>query len=312
MIKSAVLKRILQMIPVLIGVSFLTFMLIYLAPGDAVRTMYAASGNIPNEAELNERREELGLNDPLLVQYGRWLSKAARGDLGRSYSMSKDVSVLISSRILPTVKLTLLSLALMLIIAIPLGLLSAVYKDTLIDYLIRGVTFFGISMPNFWVGLLLLYFISLQLKLLPVVASGTGFKKMILPALTLAIAMASKYARQLRAIVLEEINQDYVLGARARGESESAILWKHIFPNVLLPLITLLGLSLGSLLGGTAVVEIIFSYQGLGSFAIQAISAYDYNLIQAYVLLVAIIYMCVNLIVDLLYAKIDPRIRLKN
>ena len=300
------------MIPVLIGVSFLTFMLIYLAPGDAVRTMYAASGNIPNEAELNERREELGLNDPLLVQYGRWLSKAARGDLGRSYSMSKDVSVLISSRILPTVKLTLLSLALMLIIAIPLGLLSAVYKDTLIDYLIRGVTFFGISMPNFWVGLLLLYFISLQLKLLPVVASGTGFKKMILPALTLAIAMASKYARQLRAIVLEEINQDYVLGARARGESESAILWKHIFPNVLLPLITLLGLSLGSLLGGTAVVEIIFSYQGLGSLAIQAISAYDYNLIQAYVLLVAIIYMCVNLIVDLLYAKIDPRIRLKN
>ena len=166
-------------------------------------------------------------------------------------------------------------------------------------------------MPNFWVGLLLLYFVCLKLGLLPVVSAGTGFKKLILPAITLAFAMASKYTRQVRTAVLEELHQDYVVGARARGESETAILWKHVFPNSLLPLITMLGLSLGSLLGGTAVVEVIFSYQGLGNLAVSAISSYDYNLIQGYVLWVSLIYMGINLLVDISYYWVDPRIRLK-
>ena len=151
--------------------------------------------------------------------------------------------------------------------------------------------------------------VCLKLGWLPVVSAGTGFKKVILPAVTLGIAMASKYTRQVRTAVLEELHQDYVTGARARGASEREILWKQVFPNSLLPLITMFGLSLGSLLGGTAVVEVIFGYQGLGNLAISAITAYDYNLIQGYVLWVALIYMVVNLVVDLSYYWVDPRIR---
>ena len=305
------LQRLLQIVIVLIGISFFTFMLIYLAPGDPVRTMYAAAGTMPTEAELNARREELGLNDPVLVQYGRWLGNCLHGDFGTSYSTGKPIGELLASRLWPTLKLALLSLVLMLIVSVPLGMLSAVYHNKPIDYLVRGLSFIGVSMPNFWVGLLLLYFVCLKLGWLPVVSTGTGFNKIILPAITLAFAMASKYTRQVRTAVLEELHQDYVTGARARGESESAILWKHVFPNSLLPLITMLGLSLGSLLGGTAVVEVIFSYQGLGNLAVSAITSYDYNLIQGYVLWVSLIYMGINLLVDISYYWVDPRIRLR-
>ena len=306
-----IFQRLLQIIIVLIGISFLTFLLIYLAPGDPVRTMYAAAGTMPTEAELDARREELGLNDPVLVQYGRWLTNCLHGDFGTSYSTGKPIGELLASRLWPTLKLALMSLVLMLIVSVPFGMLAAVYRNSPIDYIVRGFTFLGISMPNFWVGLLLLYFVCLKLGLLPVVSAGTGFKKLILPAITLAFAMASKYTRQVRTAVLEELHQDYVVGARARGESETAILWKHVFPNSLLPLITMLGLSLGSLLGGTAVVEVIFSYQGLGNLAVSAISSYDYNLIQGYVLWVSLIYMGINLLVDISYYWVDPRIRLK-
>ncbi len=306
-----IVQRLLQIIIVLVGISFLTFLLIYLAPGDPVRTMYAAAGTMPTEAELDARREELGLNDPVLVQYGRWLTNCLHGDFGTSYSTGKPIGELLASRLWPTLKLALMSLVLMLIVSVPFGMLAAVYRNSPIDYIVRGFTFLGISMPNFWVGLLLLYFVCLKLGLLPVVSAGTGFKKLILPAITLAFAMASKYTRQVRTAVLEELHQDYVVGARARGESETAILWKHVFPNSLLPLITMLGLSLGSLLGGTAVVEVIFSYQGLGNLAVSAISSYDYNLIQGYVLWVSLIYMGINLLVDISYYWVDPRIRLK-
>ncbi|MCR4890972.1 MAG: ABC transporter permease [Lachnospiraceae bacterium] len=306
-----ILQRFLQIIVVLLGISFLTFMLTYLAPGDPVRTMYSAAGTIPTEEVLNERREELGLNDPILVQYGRWLGNCLQGDFGTSYSTKKPVGQLLSARLWPTVKLALLSLVLMLIVSVPLGMLSAVYQNKPIDYIVRGFTFIGVSMPNFWVGLLLLYVVCLQWGLLPVVSTGTGFQKIILPAITLAFAMASKYTRQVRTAVLEELHQDYVIGARARGSNEREILWKQVFPNSLLPLITMLGLSLGSLLGGTAVVEVIFGYQGLGNLAVSAITKYDYNLIQGYVLWVALIYMVLNLLVDLSYYFVDPRIRLK-
>lgn len=197
----------------------------------------------------------------------------------------------------------------MLLVAVPLGMLSAVYKNTWVDYLVRGVTFLGVSIPNFWVGLILLYVVALKFSLLPVISTGDGFEKIILPAITLAFAMAGKYTRQVRTAVLEELNKDYVTGARARGMSEQEILWKQVFPNALLPLITLLGLSLGNLLGGTAVVEVIFTYPGLGNLAVQAITAYDYSLIQGYVLWVALIYMVINLLVDMSYTFVDPRIR---
>ena len=166
-------------------------------------------------------------------------------------------------------------------------------------------------MPNFWVGLLLLYVAALKLRLVPTVSTEGGFKQLVLPALTLAFAMSAKYTRQVRTAVLEELNQDYVTGARARGLSERTILWRHVFPNALLPLVTMLGLSLGSLLGGTAVVEVIFGYQGLGNLAVTAITAMDYPLVQGFVLWIALIYMAVNLVVDISYEFLDPRIREK-
>ena len=197
----------------------------------------------------------------------------------------------------------------MLIVAVPSGILAAVKQNKFADYLVRGITFLGVSIPNFWVGLMLLYFVALKLSLLPVVSIGGGIKSMILPAITLAFAMAAKYTRQVRTAVLEELNKDYVIGAKARGLSYGKILLRHVFPNSLLPLITLLGLSLGSLLGGTAVVEVIFSYPGLGNLAVTSITAYDYPVIQAYVLWIALIYMIINLIVDLSYTLVDPKVR---
>lgn len=304
-------KRLLQILIVAVGISFLTFLITYLAPGDPVRTMYAASGMVPSEELIQETREAMGLNRPLLVQYFDWLGGCLHGDFGTSYTMSKPVVTLLLDRLWPTLKLSLLSMVLMLVVAVPIGMAQATHKNSIVDYALRGITFFGVSIPNFWVGLMLMMFFCVQLKWLPVVSSSGDFKSLILPAVTLAFAMSAKYTRQVRTAVLEELSQDYVAGARARGVKEWKILWLNVFPNSLLPLITMLGLSLGSLLGGTAVVEVIFSYPGLGSLAVSAITGYDYPLIQGYVLWIALIYMLVNLAVDISYNFVDPRMREK-
>ena len=304
-------KRLGQIVIVLIGISLLTFLLTYMAPGDPVRTMYAASGIVPSEEVMQQTREEMGIDRPFLVQYGDWLSACLRGDFGASYSLKKPVLDLLGSRLWPTMKLALFSMILMLLVSIPFGMLAAVNKNKWIDSLVRGLTFFGVSVPNFWVGLLLISFFCVKLKWLQVVSTDITFKNMILPAVTLAFAMSAKYTRQVRTAVLEELNQDYVTGARARGVKEWKILWLNVFPNSLLPLITMLGLSVGSLLGGTAVVEVIFSYPGLGSLAVSAITSYDYPLIQGYVLWIALIYMVINLAVDISYNFVDPRMREK-
>ena len=309
MTRQKLLRRLLHILVVLLGISFLSFLLIHLAPGDPVRSMFAVSGSIPSEEVLYEIREEMGLNRPFLVQYFSWLGGCLRGDFGTSYSEGAPVAQLLASRVLPTIQLALLALVMMLAMAVPIGVLSALHQNRPLDYLLRGGTFLGISMPNFWVGLLLLYLVAMKWKLLPVVSTQINFQKMLLPAFTLAFAMAGKYARQVRAAILEELRQDYVAGARARGLSERCILWRHVMPNALLPLITMLGLSLGSLLGGTAVVEVIFSYPALGSLALSAITSMDYPLIQGYVLWIALIYMVVNLVVDLSYNRLDPRLR---
>ena len=299
------------MLIVLIGISFLTFLLTYISPGDPVRNMYISMGMVPDEEAIAETRAKMGLDDPFFTQYFRWLGNCLRGDFGTSFSWNKPVVSLLATRIWPTLKLTLCSLVLMLVIAVPLGMLSAVHKNRFIDFFVRVITFFGVSLPNFWVGLLLILWFCVKLKLLPVVSSGGDFKSLILPSVTLAVAMSAKYTRQVRTAVLEELSSDYVIGARARGVKESKILWGNVFPNSLLPLITMLGLSIGSLLGGTSVVEVIFSYPGMGKLAVDAITTLDYNLVQGFVLWVAIIYMVVNLLVDLSYNYIDPRMRLK-
>ena len=311
MSRKTLLFRLLQIIVVMVGISFITFFLTYLSPGDPVKNMYLSMGQMPSEKVIEQTRSSMGLNDPFLTQYFRWLGNCLHGDFGTSYSLHKPVTGLLLERLGPTLKLTALSLVMMLLLSVPLGVLSALYKNSFVDYLARGLTFIGCAMPNFWVALLLMLAFCVRLAIFPVISANADFKSLFLPALTLAIAMASKYTRQVRATVLEELNQDYVTGALARGVRKSQIIWKNVFPNALLPLVTMLGLSVGSLLGGTSVVEIIFSYPGLGNLAVTAITSSDYNLIQGYVLWMALIYMVINLIVDASYLYIDPRMRIK-
>ncbi len=302
-------KRLIQIVVVVLGISFLSFLITYLAPGDPVRTMYAASGIVPSEEVIQQTREAMGLNRPVLVQYADWLWGCLHGDFGTSYAYNNPVSTLLLNRLWPTLKLSIFAMILMLAVSVPVGMIQATHKNTVLDYGLRGITFFGVSMPNFWVGLLLMLFFCVRLKWLPVVCSGGDFKSMILPAVTLAFAMSAKYTRQVRTAILEELSQDYVVGARARGVKEWKILWMNVFPNSLLPLLTMLGLSMGSLLGGTAVVEVIFTYPGMGNLAVSAITAYDYPLIQGYVLWISLIYMVVNLLVDISYNLVDSRMK---
>ena len=302
-------KRLIQIIIVLFGVSFLTFGLVYLSPGDPAEIMLTECGNLPTPEALAKARADLGLDQPFLTQYTSWLKGVVTGDMGMSYSMKIPVVAKLVASFWPTLQLALASLIIMLVVSIPLGILSAVYQNRLPDYLVRGVTFLGVSIPSFWVGLILLSFFGVTLNWVSVSGGSTDFKSLILPAVTLAFSMSAKYTRQVRIAVLEELHQDYVTGARMRGIRERDILWKHVLPNAMLPLVTLLGLSLGSLLGGTAVVEIIYNWPGMGNMAVKAISCRDYPLVQGYVLWIALLYMCINLIVDLSYHRLNPRLR---
>ena len=237
-------KRLLQMLIVLIGISFLTFLLTYMSPGDPVTNMFLSTGIQPTEAQIEEAREQMGFNDPFLVRYGRWIGGCLQGDFGESYRMDKPVGELLMARLWPTLQLTIASLVIMIIVSVPLGILSAVYRNKFIDYLVRVITFFGVSLPNFWVGLMLILFFCVQMRWFNVVASSGSFQDLILPAVTLAIAMSAKYTRQVRTAVLEELGSDYVVGLRARGVPEWKILWFNVLPNSFLPLITMLGISI--------------------------------------------------------------------
>ena len=302
--------RLGQMILVLLGISFITFCLVMLAPGDVVRQMIAGNEDIVvSQAEMDALRHELGLDQPFFMQYLSWLGRVLQGNFGFSFMMKKPVLDAVMEALPATVILAFASSVFMLLFAIPLGIYTAVKQNTWFDYIIRGFTFAGVSVPNFWMGLMLLWIFALKLNLFPIVGGDVSVENLILPMVTLGVVMASKYTRQVRATVLEELRQDYGMGARARGFSESHILWKEVLPNALLPLITLLGLAFGSLLGGAAVVEIVFSWPGLGYTVVQAIIYRDFQTIQAIVLWIAYMYMAINLIVDLSYNRLDPRLR---
>lgn len=305
------LKKIFQIIIVLLGISFLTFALIYLSPGDPAEIMLTACGNIPTPELVAQTRIELGIDKPFLTQYRDWLLKICRGDMGYSYSLKVPVWGKLISNFFITLKLAVTSLFLMVIISIPLGVLAAINRNKKIDYFVRGFTFIGISVPSFWLGLIFLSVFGVKLKLVPIAGGTANLKALILPAITLALSMSAKYTRQVRTTVLDELRQDYVTGARIRGMSEKIIMIKHVLPNVLLPLVTLLGLSLGSLLSGTAIVEIVYNWPGMGSMAVKAISTHDYPLVQGYVLFIALFYMVINLIVDSSYKYLDPRLEEK-
>ena len=281
-----------------------------LAGSDAVTEMYSNTGSAVSEEVLDAAREELGLNRPFLVQYFSWLGEMMRGNMGVSYISGRDVFATFVSKLPATLLLTVLSVLLTIVISVPLGILAAVKQGRLADQVLRFLSFIGNAMPNFFVALLLMQLLSMKLRWLPVISDGTTIRSAIMPMLTLAIAMSAKYMRQVRTAVLEELNKEYVNGAMARGVSERVILWKSVMRSALLTIVTLLALSIGSLLGGTAIVESIFMWDGVGKLAVDAIQMRDYPLIQAYVVWMAIIYVVVNLITDLLYRVLDPKIRL--
>lgn len=302
-------KRFLQLIPVLLGITFLSFAMMRAAGSDAIIELYGDKGAVAQEI-IDAKRAELGLDQPFLTQYGAWLRGLLTGNMGVSYVSGKDVFGTFVSKLPATLLLTALSIGATVTISIPLGIWAAVKHDKFTDYFLRFFSFIGNSLPNFFVALLLMQLFSIKWKLLPVISGGTTVQGAILPTLTLAIAMSAKYMRQVRAAVLEELNKDYVLGAAARGVRGRVILWKSVLKSAMLTILTLLALSIGSLLGGTAIIESIFMWDGVGKLAVDAITMRDYPLIQAYVVWMAIIYVMVNLVTDILYHVLDPRIRL--
>mgnify|MGYP003397750438 FL=1 len=302
-------KRLGQLVITLLGVTFITFSLTYMAPGDPVAMLLETGDTIISQEVVEQTRHELGLDRPFIVQYGSWLGQALTGDLGMSYSAKKPVVDKMAEAFPGTLLLAVTSIVLMLIISIPAGVMAAVYRNRWIDYILRAVSFVGISMPTFWLGLVLLYIFGYKLGIAPIATATVSLSNVLLPAITMAFTMAAKYMRQVRLVVLEEMNKDYVIGARARGMTERAILWHHIFPNACLPLLTILGLSLGWLLGGVAVVEMVFAWPGLGKMAVQAITMRDYPLLQGFVLWAALAYMVINALIDMSYSLLDPRLR---
>ena len=304
------LQRFIQLIPILFGITFLSFLLMYMAGSDAVTEMYSNRGVEVAQEIIDERKAALGLNLSFGEQYLNWLWAMLHGDMGASFVTGENVLTAFLRKLPATLMLTGLSIALTVLISLPCGILMAVHHGKLIDLILRFSSFMGNAMPNFFVAMLLMEFLGIQLGILPVISSGTGLESALMPTLTLAIAMSAKYMRQVRSAVLEELGKDYVLGAKARGLSASVILWKNVMKAAMLTIMTLLALSIGSLLGGTAIVESIFMWDGVGKLAVDAINMRDYPVIQAYVMWMAIIYVFVNLVADLLYHELDPRIRL--
>ena len=288
----------------------MTFIITKATPSDAAEMKYISMGMMPSTELLEQTREEMGLNDPVLVQYKNWLVNILKGDFGTSSKYSEPVLVQLQKKLPMTLKLAGVSLCVIILIAFPLGILSAVKKNKIIDYIIRFFSFFGLSMPNFWLGLILMYIFSVKLGWFKVV-SENNLAGMVLPVATLAIPMISNYVRQIRTAFLEELSSNYVVGARARGVTEIRIIFGHVLPNAIIPVVTLLGLSIGHLLGGAAIIETLFSWQGIGNMVVEAIRVRDYPLIQGYVIWMAVIYVVVNLLVDISYIILDPQIRIK-
>lgn len=303
-----IFKRIIGIIPILIIVSFISFALLNLGGGDPAEIILTSQGTVVTPELLASVRADMGLDKPFFTQYISWVNNVIHGNLGTSYATGLSVVQELKEHLPYTLKLTVSSMILTLIVSIPLGIISAVKKDKFTDSIISLFTFIGNSIPGFFLALILLLVFSLRLKWLPIL-SESGIKSLILPSITLSVAMTSKYIRQIRSVVIDELEKGYVKGARSRGVKENTILYINVLKNTMITVITLTGLSIGSLLGGTAVVESIFVLPGIGSLVLTAISNRDYPIIQGYVLWMAVIFMIVNLITDLLYRLFDPRVR---
>lgn len=304
-----VFGRFLALVPVLLAITFVTFALLRLAGGDVVAQKMENTGQVLSPEVVAEARRELGLDRPFLVQYARWLAGILQGDMGKSYVSGLDVFDTFVSKLPATLLLAGAAVGLTALVSVPLGTLAAMRRGGVVDRAVRLLSFVGNSAPNFFVALLLMYVFAIRLELLPVLSREPSLRGAILPALTLATAMSAKYVRQVRAAVLDELQKPYVEGARARGVPE----WRTMLFGVLrasgVTIVTLLALSIGSLLGGAAIVETIFMWDGVGRLAVEAIRMRDYPIILAYVMWMSVIYVTVNFLADLTYRKLDPRIR---
>jgi peptide/nickel transport system permease protein len=302
------LSQFVSAVIIIFGVTFLTFLLSYLSPDDAAVVKLSAMKTGYTQEMLELTRDEMGLNAPFIVQYGRWMKGVLRLDFGTSYRTNEEVSGMILSALPRTLSLTLLSMLIMLAIAVPTGLYCAAHPNGAIDRLTMAASYLFCSLPSFFIALVAMYFLCIRLKLFNVRAEP-GIKGLIMPAAILGVTLSSWYIRQIRSIAIEQISSEYVKCLRARGISKIKILTKHVLKNCLTPIITLLGISIGGMLGGSAIVESIFSVGGVGSAAVEAVTARDYPFIQAYAFWMAIIYLLVNLLVDITNRRLDPRIR---
>jgi len=299
------IRRLLLTIPVMLGVATLVFALIHLVPGDPAQAML---GETAPQADVLKLRHSLGLDQPLLTQYRMFMTGLARGDLGTSFRYNVPVTAQIREKFPNTATLALAAMCFAILFAIPLGILAAVFRGTFIDHAAMTVALAGISMPNFWLGPLLAILFAVRLGWLPVSGTG-GLSHLILPAVTLGAALSAILARMTRASLLEELRELYVLAARARGLSGVRAVVKHAFRNSLIPIVTIIGLQFGAVLTGTIITETIFAWPGLGRLLIQAISFRDYPLVQGCILFISITYVAMNLLTDLTYGFLDPRIR---
>jgi peptide/nickel transport system permease protein len=303
---SFITRRLIILVPVIVGVSFLVFAAMYILPGDAVDSMLAERG--ASAEELARLRDQLGLDDPFFVQYGRFIVRLASGDLGTSLVTGRKVVDQIGSQLPATVELTLAALFIAVVVGVPLGVLSAVRRGTWVDSLSMIVALVGVSMPNFWLGLLLILTFSLQLGWFP--AAGTGdWRYLVLPAVTLGFSGVAIIARITRSSLLEVIHADYVRTARSKGLRPSTVVVKHAMRNAMASVMTVVGLQFGALLGGSVVVESVFGRQGIGFLTVNGIQRGDFPLVQATVMLAALAFVVVNLLVDVTYSLLDPRIR---
>ncbi|HAF71091.1 MAG: Putative dipeptide ABC transporter permease protein [Acetothermia bacterium 64_32] len=331
------IRRLLQAVPVFLGVTFIVFLLMYMTPGDPVDLMMG-EGSVVSEEEIEQLRHELGLDRPFYEQYGRFLAGIFRGDLGNSITHRRPVATLIWERLPATIELTLLAGVIALAVAIPAGVVSAVRRYSVLDAVGSIASLIGVSMPGFWLGLILIIFFSVTLKVLPVagrITYGTGLeprtgffvldailqgngralvdvlKHLIMPAFAMSVVMMAMTMRLTRSSMLEVINQDYIKTARAKGLANRTVILRHALRNALIPVVTTVALNLGSLLGGNMIIESVFAWPGLGRLVVESVYARDYPVVQGCVLVYALIYVSLNLIADLSYAYLNPKIRLE-
>lgn len=306
--RRSIIRRVLQFIPVLLGITFLAFLLIYLSPSDPVSVRMSAGGISVSPEIMESMRRSMGLDRPLLIQYGDWLWNILHGNMGKSYITDADVLNQILKALPYTLKMAGASLLLTLCISIPVGILTAAMQNSKFDYVVRVMAFVGNALPNFIIALCLMFIFSYRLGWIPVLATTKPIG-LILPALTLALVMSSRYIRQIRAAMLDELSKGYVVGLRSRGLSETTILYKNVLKNIMVTVITLTGISLGSLLGGTVIVETVFTWPGLGSLIMEGISQRDYPVVQAVIVWMASAFMVVNLLTDISYTVFNPKIK---